>query len=157
MICSERGIRASAYLSDLVVVVGIRERQHRAVVSHLSKSLTPISSDSFNASILKFSLYRFIALPPLFFGNLGTALLLYHSSLEPAISVPLLSVHPWYPLNMSLLIANSLPRGTTVFHGSSELDIRVNSWTRVFAVLTETKDYIIFLRFLAIFVSVIYK
>ena len=27
---------------------------------------------------------------------------------------------PWHPLHMSLLIANSLLRGTTAFHGSSE-------------------------------------
>ena len=40
--------------------------------------------------------------------------------LIPAASVPLLSVHPWHPLHMSLLIANSLLRGTTAFHGSSE-------------------------------------
>ena len=40
--------------------------------------------------------------------------------LIPAASVSLLSVHPWHPLNMSLLIANSLLRGTTAFHGSSE-------------------------------------
>ena len=33
-------------------------------------------------------------------------------SLEPAASVPLLSVRPWHPLHMSLLIANSLLRGT---------------------------------------------
>ena len=41
-------------------------------------------------------------------------------SLEPAASVPLLSVRPWHPLHMSLLIANSLLRGTTAFHGSAE-------------------------------------
>ena len=71
--------------------------------------------------------------------------------LEPAASVPLLSVHSWLPLNMSLLIANSLLRGTTAFHGSSELDVRVNSWARAFAVLTRTKNYIIFFEILSHF------
>ena len=71
--------------------------------------------------------------------------------LIPAASVPLLSVHPWHPLHMSLLIANSLLRGTTAFHGSSELDVRVNSWTRAFAVLTRTKNYIIFFEILSHF------
>ena len=71
--------------------------------------------------------------------------------LEPAASVPLLSVYSWLPLNMSLLIANSLLRGTTAFHGSSELDVRVNSWTRAFAVLTRTKNYIIFFEILSHF------
>jgi len=46
---------------------------------------------------------------------------------NPAIKrIPLQSLtlfngcRPWHPLNMSLLIANSLLRGTTAFHGSSE-------------------------------------
>ena len=41
--------------------------------------------------------------------------------LIPAASVPLLSVHPWHPLHMSLLIANSLLHGITAIHGGSEL------------------------------------
>jgi len=41
---------------------------------------------------------------------------------EPAAAVPLLiGCRPWHPLNMSLLLANSLLRGTTAIHGSSEL------------------------------------
>ena len=49
------------------------------------------------------------------------------------------------------LTKNLLVSGTTAIPGGSELDILVNSWTRAFAVLTRTKNYIIFFEILSHF------